>query len=352
MTPRERVLACLNDATPDEVPMRDAPLVWAVERWEREGMRPGGFPDDFFDNCIDGTGYDESLRLPEEILEDDGRSRVVKTSDGAIRRVLPGVNSTPHYLDFTIKTRADWDKVKDRMVPDLGRVPQSTIDWLKEIGEKRHAWACVCVGGGFGRTVEMMGMEQALEMTALDPEWTMDMYETITDFNIGMLKLLREAGIRMDGIHYADDIAFKNGPLISPRAFRELIEPCLSRVCDYVHGFGGHVFFHTDGLMTQLIPGMIEAGVDIIDPLEVKAGMDLADLKEKFGRSLVWEGNIDARVLYYGTKEDIEAEVKRKLSLFPDGGYIYRLDGPITDEASYDNYRWLIDCVKKYGVYT
>ncbi len=44
--------------------------------------------------------------------------------------------------------------------------------------------------------------------------------------------------------------------------------------------------------------------------------------------------------------------MRAKLTVFPDGGYIYRLDGPITDEASYDNYRWLIDCVKKYGAYT
>ena len=59
MTPLERVLACLNGECPDEVPMRDAPLSWAIERWEREGMPKGGFPSFFFENCIDGMGFDE-----------------------------------------------------------------------------------------------------------------------------------------------------------------------------------------------------------------------------------------------------------------------------------------------------
>ena len=351
MTPRERVLACLNGHTPDEVPMRDAPLSWALERWEKEGMAAGGFPLEFFDNCIDGTGYDQSLRLPEEVLEDDGRARIVRTSDGTIQKVLPDVNSTPHVLDWTIKTREDWDRVKDRLVPDIERVPDSTLKWLTEIGEKRHAWSCVVLDGFFGRAVGMVGIEQALEMTVADPEWALDIYTVVTDFNIGMVELVRQAGVRMDGVYYADDIAFKNGPLVSPRVFRELMADNLARVCDYVHGFGDHLLYHTDGLMTALIPPMIDAGVDIIDPLEVKAGMDLAQLREQFGRAVVWEGNIDARVLYYGTKDDIETEVKNKLSVFPDGGYIYRLDGPITDEASLDNYRWLIDCVKKYGRY-
>jgi uroporphyrinogen decarboxylase len=352
LTPRERVLACLNGQTPDEVPMRDAPLPWALERWEKEGMQPGGFPAEFFDNCIDGTGYDESLRLPDEVLEDDGRARIVRTSDGVTCKVLPGSNSTPHCLDWAIKTRADWDRVKDRLVPNLDRVPQSTLDWLTEIGEKRHAWSCIVIDGFFGRAVSMVGIEQALEMTVADPEWALDIYTTVTDFNIGMIELVRQAGVRMDGVYYADDVAFKNGPLVSPRAFRELMAPNLARVCEAVHSFGGHLLYHTDGLMTQLIPAMIEAGVDIIDPLEVKAGMDLAQLRQEFGRAAVWEGNIDATVLYYGTKRDIETEVKKKLSVFSDGGYIYRVDGPITDEASLENYRWLIDCVQKYGSYS
>ena len=152
MTPRERLLACLSGGTPDQAPMRDAPLTWALERWEKEGMRPGGFPDDFFENCMDGTGYDETLRLPEEVLEDDGRSRTVRTSDGAVMRILPAANSTPHYLDWSIKTRRDWDNIKGRLVPTIDRIPTSVLDWLREVGQKKQAWSCFAFWPSEGTT--------------------------------------------------------------------------------------------------------------------------------------------------------------------------------------------------------
>ncbi|MFH0797141.1 MAG: uroporphyrinogen decarboxylase family protein [Candidatus Omnitrophota bacterium] len=351
MTPRERVLACLDRETPDVVPMRDAPLSWAIQRWEKEGMRPGGWPADFFENCIDGTGFDETLQIETEILKDDGRTRVVRNSNGVTEQILPGQNATSHQLEWTVKNRTDWERLKTRLSPDLNRVSRETRNWLGEIGRKKETWLCITLNGAFGQGCGLMGMAQTLEMLVLDPEWMIDIADTYADFHIGMLELFRKEGIPLDGAYYNEDIAFKNGPLFSPIVFERIFLPSMRRLFEYMHRNRGHIFFHSDGLITELIPGLIDAGVDILDPLEVKAGVDLAALKIRFGRKLVWEGNIDARILYYGTKEEIESEVKRKISLFPEGGYIYRLDGPITDEASLDNYQWLIECVKRYGTY-
>jgi uroporphyrinogen decarboxylase len=351
MTPRERVLACLHGEKPDKVPMRDAPLTWTIERWEREGMRPGGFPDDFFENCLDGTDILDysALYPPDEVLEDDGYSKVVRRWNGLVMRILPDRNSTPHVLDWDIKTRADWEALRERQRPlDADCVSQSGAEWLRAIGEQRQSWCCLTLDGLFAR-VQFMSMEETLPVLLEEPEWMKAVADDGADFMIQAIDLVRQQGVRLDGLYYNDDIAYKNGPMFSPTVFREIFKPGITRVCDYVHSFGGHVFMHTDGYITPLIPDIIEAGVDILDPLEAKAGVDLTELRDRFGRQLVWEGNIDAMKLYYGTKQDIEDEVKSKLSLFPEGGYIYRLDGPISEEASYDNYRWLIDCVHKYG---
>lgn len=353
MTARERVLACLAGGKPDEVPMRDAPLSWTLKRWEKEGMRPGGFPGDFFENCIDGTGLDiKDKNSALEILEDDGRSRITRSPDGTITRSFPCSNSTPHVLEYGIKNRTDWERFTATREPpiDASLLDKKALAWMKDIGEQKQTWCCQCVTGLFYSTC-IVGMENALTLMIENPDWIKTMADHAAERIIQNIEIVKRQGVRLDGIYYDDDMAFKNGPMFSPALFKKLFKPGMMHIFNYVHGWGGHVFMHTDGFINPLLPDLIEAGIDIIDPMEVKAGVDLAELKEKFGRKIVWEGNIDAMKLYYGTKADIEEEVCRKLSLFPDGGYIYRLDGPISEEASYDNYRWLIDCVHRYGKY-
>ena len=352
MTPRERVLACLAGECPDCVPMRDAPLRWAIERWEREGMPKNGFPSSFFENCIDGSGFDDSLRLPTEILENDGRKRLVRGADGVTAWILPHENSTSHAIDFLIKTRKDWEHHKDRLTLDITRMSPKTLEWYRELSAKRRSWSGVTVSGPFGHMCGLIGMPRTLEVMAEDPDWFLDVAETYANYHIGMVELLRKQGINLDGLFVADDITFVTGPFFSPAMYRELIMPGEKKMYDYIHDCGGHVFRHTDGNNWKLIPLMIEAGVNFLDPLEVQAGMDLQEVKDAFGRKLVWCGNIAARVLYRGDRKEIEAEVRRKLAVFPQGGYLYRVDGPITDEASFESYRFLIECVKKYGRYT
>jgi uroporphyrinogen decarboxylase len=351
MTPREQVLACLAGERPDRVPMRDAPLGLAIERWEQEGMPKGGFPSCFFKHCIDGTGFDDSLRLPLDVLEDDGKMRLSRDANGVTRQQLIHSSASDHPTDFLIKTRADWETHKGRLAPDIGRIPKATLDWYRDLGAKRKTWACVVVGGPFGHMCELIGMPRTLEVMAEDPDWFQDVAETYVDYHLGMLELVRSQGIKLDGIFVADDITFITGPLFSPAMFRDLIMPGEKQMYDYMHDCGGHVYRHTDGNNWKLIPLLIEAGIDFLDPLEVKAGMDLQELKDAFGRKLVWVGNIDARILYRGDKAHIEEEVRRKFSVFPEGGYVFRTDGPITEEASLESYRWLIECVRKYGEY-
>lgn len=329
--------------------MRDAPLGLAIERWEREGMAKGGFPSAFFPNCIDGCGFDDSLQLPVEVIEDDGTQRVARNANGVTMLELPHEDATSHPVEFLINTRADWERYKDRLVPDLRRIPAATLDWYRDLGAKRETWTCVVMSGPFGHMCELIGTPRALEAMAEDPEWFRDVATTYAHFHIGMLELLRSQGIRLDGVFIADDITFITGPFFSPAMFRELVMPGEKTIYDYTHECGGHVYRHTDGNNWAFIPLLIETGIDFLDPLEVKAGMDLRALKKAFDRQLVWVGNIDARVLYRGDKREIEKEVREKLAVFPEGGYVYRVDGPITREASLESYRFLIECVNKYG---
>jgi uroporphyrinogen decarboxylase len=225
------------------------------------------------------------------------------------------------------------------------------LAWYKELSAKQETWLCVVFSGPYGAMTSLLGTPAALETMATEPEWFLDVAKTYTDFHIGMMELLRAEGVTLDGVFMDEDITFINGPFFSPAMYRDLVMPSAKKLYGYVHDFGGHVYRHTDGDNWKLIPLMIEAGIDFLDPLEVKAGMDLQKAKDAFDRQVVWVGNIDARILYRGDKKEIEDEVRKKLAVFPDGGYLYRTDGPITDEASLEAYTFLIECVKKYGKY-
>ena len=351
MTPRERVLACLHRECPDMVPMRDQPLKWAVERWEREGMPEGAFPGGLFENCIDGMAFNDTLGLPVETIKDEGRRRLVRNANGVTQWVMHDANATPHDVDYLIKTRTDWNKLKERLQPDISRVSEAALSMYTRCSSEKNTWLCVSLHGAYGNVWQLIGMPRTLELMAVEPEWFLDIADTYADFYIGMIEILRGKGITLDGIFVCDDITFITGPFFSPAMYRELVMPAAKRLYAYIHDNAGHVYRHTDGNNWKLIPLMIEAGVNFLDPLEVKAGMALGELKEAFDRELVWVGNIDARILYRGDKKEIEEEVKKKLSVLPEGGYIYRLDGPITEEASWECYSFLIECVKKYGRY-
>ena len=108
----------------------------------------------------------------------------------------------------------------------------------------------------------------------------------------GLARHTALVGVELDGLYLGDDITFITGPFFSPAMYRELVMPSARKICDYVHDNGGHVYFHSDGNNWQLIPLLIEAGIDMLDPLEVKAGMDLRELKDAFGRQQPFSSNL------------------------------------------------------------
>ena len=87
----------------------------------------------------------------------------------------------------------------------------------------------------------------------------------------------------------------------------------------------------------------------IINPLEAKSGLNVAELKEKYGNKLAFFGNIDVQKMSSQDKNVVEDEIKNKLSLFRNGGYIYHSDHSIPPEVSFERYKFVMDLVKKYG---
>ena len=112
----------------------------------------------------------------------------------------------------------------------------------------------------------------------------------LVDLHIALAEELTGRGVEFDGAFFTDDLGYVNGPFFSPAMYREQLFPSHKKLCDFLHGKGIKVILHSCGGVRSLTPGFIEAGFDCLEPLEVKSGMDLVELKQSFGDKLTFMG--------------------------------------------------------------
>jgi len=347
MTPRQRVLAAISFEKPDLVPMHDSILLQTLERWRTEGFPEDAEPHSYFGYCIHGWGYDESLRLAERIIEETDEYLVRVNQNGVTEKILKGKNATNHPLEWSVKERADWERLKEVLVPSKERLP-GNFEQLCSLSREKYYWVVTSVSGAYGLSWSLVGWEKFFFIMTDEPDWAHDMLSTYTDFTIGMCELMRKGGLEFEGVWHSEDIAYRNGPFFSPRMYRDFIFPYHRRLFGYFHDIGAKVLFHSDGFLVPLLPHLVEAGIDILDPNEAKAGMDIRRLADDYRGKISFMGNIDASIVAHHP-EQIEEEVRSKLSAFAAGGYLYRMDGPVAEDISFPNYCKTIECVKKYG---
>ena len=193
--------------------------------------------------------------------------------------------------------------------------------------------------------MRLMGDEGLLVAMSIEPELVKDIFSTITQTIIGTLEEMVAAGMEFDGVFFGGDIAYKNGLLFSPAMYRELLYPFHKALFSFVKSIGKIVIYHTDGNCSEIIGDLIKAGVDVLQPLEVKAGMDLEKAKQKWGERLSFMGNIDVRAILADEKTML-AELDRKVPLGLNGGYIYHSDHSIPPEVSFRQFTRLVEIVK------
>jgi uroporphyrinogen decarboxylase len=206
------------------------------------------------------------------------------------------------------------------------------------MGEEARRYAqdegrAVAVGSICGGLTEglfkLRGFEDGYMDLAGDPDLAHRVMERVLEVKLAYWEqALPLVGDAADVLVEADDLGGQDRTLFSPRTYRELVKPLHRRLFDFLHArTNAKVFFHTCGAVRELIPDLIEIGVDILNPVQVSAAnMDTAALKRDFGRDIVfWGGGVDTqRVLGAGTPEDVRAEVLRRVDdLRGDGGFVF-----------------------------
>jgi len=354
MTSRERVGKCLRHERPDRVPIHESFWEATVNAWRRQGLPEGVAPEEHFGLEFDLISIDNSFGFNSEVVERTDEYIIERDAWGDLKRNWLDHRSTPELLDFSIKSRADWDQAKKRLVPDPARVDWREVKAAHASSREKGRFLCISAIPGYEATWRKIGPEALLVAIADDPEWVMEMYEYDANMILGMAKFYREQGLDFDGAWLWDDLAYKNGPLFSPRAYRQQLLPYHKQVIDFLHAEGWPVILHSCGNITTLVSHLIEAGFDCLQALEVKAGVDLGFLVKEYGKHLCFMGGVDVRTFWAEDESVLENEVRGKLAIGMSnpGGYIFHSDHSIPPQVSFQRYGKVVELVRRHGAYS
>jgi len=361
VTSRERILAALNHQQPDRLPVWET-TIWpeTIERWHAEGLprevsldRPDTINAYFGLDplaCINDL-FDPSLGLVPRTIEQTAEYRVYVDNYGkTVKEWLRGSNP-PSILEPALRTRDEWERVKPRLTPGADKFNNPAADAQYHAAKTAGHFTAITPPDPMWFVVYLtLGFEHGLAAMAREPQLVEDMAATYTDYLLAMLRMTHERGYRFDALWFWSDLCYVNGMLFSPRAARRFAVPHWQRLGQFAHDHDMKLIWHCDGNVSQLIPLLLEAGLDAIHPLEARAGNDVRDYKRQFGDRLCLIGNINADVVATNDPAQIEQEVAAKVPIAAaGGGYIYNIDHSVPPTVSLASYRHLLDCVRRYG---
>ncbi len=222
-------------------------------------------------------------------------------------------------------------------------------DALKACGD--NVYPIGFIVGIFELTWESMGFTEFARNLRTNPDFIRRVYGEHAKFDEELAKLFIDAGAEVLAI--GDDIAYKNHLMVSPKMWAEFVQPSVKRIVNSIHKRGGLVFMHSDGYVTPLLDLVAKTGYDGVQSLEPLAGVNLAEVKEKFGARLGLIGGIDtSQLLPFGTERDVEKSVRDAIKAAGRGGG-YAI-GPCTEihwKCKAENVLALIKYARKYGEY-
>jgi len=248
------------------------------------------------------------------------------------------------HIGHPIKAREDWEEYRTRLRPDPSvRLPPN---WAEQTAPALNASddpVGVCLFPFFFRFgFYTMGMERFLTGFHEQPDLMHEVFDHLATLVVETLRPVLGA-VKLDCAVFGEDLAGKNGPLISPRTYREFWDPHQDRVLRLLQDHGVPVICQwSAGRFHELLPGMLSHGFNCTWPLEAMAGMDGPDLRRQFGRELRLAGNIAKEAVIAGP-EAMDREIERLMPLIREGGFLPALDDMASPDMPFAHYRYMIE---------
>jgi uroporphyrinogen decarboxylase len=361
MTSRERVKAALRFERPDRLPRNDAPWTQTIARWRAEGLPDDVAVADYFDFDIAMMFIDPSPRFEMKVLKREGGFITYEDRYGYTMRKEEHGEGTIDFIAHRNTGREAWaEAVRPRLVLSDDPTEPARLDdsqyfahfapypsWAEAVEKYRRLYArgryvlFMCYGP-WEAAWRHRGMEELLVDSVQDPGWVDEMGAVHVDLVVDILKRCLDLGARPDGILWAEDLGTSIGPMFSPSGWDDFLRPHYRRFGEFLRREGIDFWLHSDGRIHEYVPRFIDVGVQVLNPLEVKAGMDAVQLREQFGRNLAYYGNISAQRMA-GSRSELDEELRRKIPVAREGGYIMHSDHSVPPEVSLAQYRWMQD---------
>jgi uroporphyrinogen decarboxylase len=381
MNSRERVRLALDHQEPDRVPfdMGGTGLTTIHLTAYANLRRHLGLP----------AGQPEVMAMAEQlaVVEEDVAQRL----DTDFRLVLPGTPSGFRYVlrdegnyeAYTDEWGIGWRKPKDGgFYYDMYQHPLASADSLSEF--KGYAFPDPLDEGRFrslrAQAEEAVAREKTVVLAgpcagisevyswlrgyegyyidlAVNQDYVAYMLDRLVEFKSAFWeRALEEVGDLVDVVVEADDLAGQHQLLLSPKTYRSLVKPRHHRLLTFIKDQGPvNLFFHSCGAVRPLIWDLIEAGIDILNPVQISAkGMDPRELKREYGEDLVfWGGGVDTQqVLDKGTPGEVRADVRQNIeALAPGGGFVFATVHDIQADVPPENLMAMWEAWQEYGTY-
>jgi hypothetical protein len=336
-----------------------------IRRWLAEGMPLDLTPDEteemFSRKVDDYFGFEhEGWNIPrhiemnppfeEVILERRAESVIVRDETGIVaERYLHDSDrsSIPRFIEFPVKAPGDWARLKERYRLDdpVRAIKDSDLTEARQARDEKQAIS-MSFTGFYGQLRHWMGMENLSFAFYDHPDMVHDMVAHWAELCARQIEQL-PGDIPIDQVNWWEDMASKNGPLVSPKVFREFLQPGYQRVMGAAKARGcvlGQV--DCDGNPHAIVANWLEEGVNIMFPIEIAAGSDPHAWRKEFGRDLLLRGGINKRAIAEGGQA-IDAELDRMRPLLEQGGCVPHLDHLVPPDISFENYREYLDKKRK-----
>lgn len=332
--------------------MLGQPWPSTLERWHREGMPENvDFAEYFGLDSVVCVGGDISPRYKEKVLEETDDYIIRRDSWGTTAKNWKHASSTPHWIARTVVDRESWEDAKARMVMSRDRVDWDHLKNHYPGWRERGLWLQGGLWFGFDVThTGIVGTEPLLIWMAEDPELVIDIFNTELNCSLQLLDMLWDAGYTFDSIFWCDDMGYRNGTFFSVDMYRAILKPVQERAIEWAHAKGIVAHLHSCGNINAFVPELLDIGLDALNPLEVKAGMDPVHLKKTYGDRLVLHGGLNA--MLWDNIDKTRAEVRRLLPILKqNGGYIFQEDHSIPDSVSLEDFRSIVKLARELARY-
>ena len=329
------------DRLPNGFPVMGGGLYWPTQGFTLDNDVRSHFKMDYTQVMVDVNLLWNPM-FEVKVLQEDDASMTYIDIDGVKRMYLKNEATIPTSLEWPIKDKASWEKLKAERLNTKNISTRFPNNWNQLVKEYKNRDYPLALGGYpqgfFGTLSHLIGYENLFMWYACEPELIHDILNTFTNIWITVYEEVLKQ-VEVDHLQIWEDISFGKGPMISPAMVKEFMCPYIKRVVDFLKARGVKIILlDTDGDCNSIIPLFMEAGVTGMYPFETHCGMDIVKVRKQYPRLQIL-GGIPKSEIQFGKKriDEILEPVEKVLKT---GGYIPFGDHFIPPDVNFENFSY------------